>query len=44
MDTCTCVLDHLPTAIAEAVKRGKTVDPRVKKFLEHEYLQKKAET
>lgn len=43
MDTCTCVLDHLPTAIAEAEKRGKTVDPRVKKLLDHEYLHKKKE-
>ncbi len=41
MDTCTCVLDHLPTAIAEAEKRGKTVDPRVKKLLDHDYLKKK---
>ncbi len=40
-DTCTCVLDHLPTAITEAQKRGKTVDPRILGLLEHEYLKKK---
>jgi len=35
MDTCTCVLDHLPAAIAHATKE---VDPRVRALLGHEYL------
>ncbi len=40
LDTCTCVLDHLPIAIAEAQNRGKTVDSRVLGLLDHEYLKK----
>lgn len=38
MDTCTCVLDHLPAAIKHA---SKPVDPRILGLLEHEYLKKK---
>lgn len=40
-DTCTCVLDHLPIAIDEAKKRGKTIDPRIEKLLDHPHLAKK---
>ena len=40
-DTCTCVLDHLHAAIAEAEKRGKEVDPRVRGLLGHEYFSKR---
>lgn len=36
-NTCACVLDHLPKAVAHATK---PVDPRVLKLLEHKYLQK----
>ncbi|MFA7681664.1 MAG: hypothetical protein WCX61_01390 [Candidatus Peribacteraceae bacterium] len=31
-DTCTCVLEHLPAAIANATR---PVDPRISKLLEH---------
>lgn len=34
-DTCTCVLDHLPAAVAHATKE---VDPRVAALLSHPYL------
>ncbi len=37
LDTCTCVLDHLPAAIKNATKE---VDPRVQNLLSHPYLQK----
>lgn len=35
-DTCTCVLEHLPKAIAHATK---PVDPRIRGLLDHEYFQ-----
>lgn len=34
-DTCTCVLDHLPAAIAHATK---DVDPRIAALMSHEYV------
>ncbi|MFH0851373.1 MAG: hypothetical protein V1876_01345 [Candidatus Peregrinibacteria bacterium] len=39
-DTCTCVLDHLPQAIAHA---RHPVDRRISTLLGHPYLKKKAQ-
>ena len=41
MDTCTCVLDHLPTAIDHATK---DVDPRIQQLLKHKYFSKADKT
>ena len=37
MDTCTCVLDHLPKAIEHATGE---VDPRISNLLNHDHLQR----